>query len=130
MKKLIYLLIAALGFSCAEEEDMLVMYGPLIRVYRADARVVDQEGNPIAGIEVSVRENWEFTSVGYTDENGFCSVSLDEHPNINMFKFTDVDGEANGGEFINKSIKMSDARKADVEEDGILSIDVTLKKRE
>ena len=129
MKKLIYLLIAALGFSCTVE-DMPVMYGPLIRVYRADARVVDQEGNPIAGIEVSVRENWEFTSVGYTDENGFCSVSLDEHPNINMFKFTDVDGEANGGEFINKSIKMSDARKADVDEDSILSIDVTLKKRE
>lgn len=129
MKKIIYLLLAALGFSCTVE-DMPVAYGPLISVYRADARVVDQEGNPIAGIEVSVRENWEFTSVGYTDENGFCSVSLDEHPNINMFKFTDVDGEANGGEFINKSIKMSDARKADVEEDGIISIDVTLKKRE
>lgn len=132
MKKLIYLLIAVLGFSCAEEEEMPVMYGPMRpETYRVDARVIDQEGNPINGIEVSMGSTAEdFTPIGQTDENGLYTLTLKEWPTVEVLRFTDIDGEANGGEFMDKSVNVNKVFQENDHVDGVISIDVTLKKRE
>ena len=129
MKKLIYLLMAALGFVACEEEKML-MYGPMVSVYEIKTRVVDEAGTPIYGIEASTGKNGEFTPVGYTDQSGTFSLSLEEHADAQVIKFTDVDGEANGGEFESKSINI---RQEIINGDivmGTAIVDVTLKKRE
>ena len=132
MKKLIYLLIAVLGFSCAEEEEMLVMYGPMRpETYRVDARVIDQEGAPINGIEVSLgNTSGEFTPVSHTDKNGLYTLTLKEWPTVEVLRFTDIDGEANGGEFMDKSVNVKKVFQENDSVDGVISIDVTLKKRE
>ena len=132
MKKLIYLLIAALGFSCADENENLLMYGPMRpETYRIDARVIDQEGNPINGIEVSMGSTAEdFTPIGQTDENGLYILTLKEYPTREVMRFTDIDGEANGGEFMDKSVNLMKVIQENDSDDGVISIDVTLKKRE
>lgn len=130
MKKLIYLLMAALGFVACEEEKML-MYGPMVSVYEIKTRVVDEAGTPINGIEVSMGSTAEdFTPIGQTDENGLYTLTLKEYPTREVMRFTDIDGEANGGEFMDKSVNVKKVFQENDSVDGVISIDVTLKKRE
>lgn len=116
MKKLIYLLLALLGFgavSCEEiGEDARVEYGCPHVNFSLKARVVNQMGEPIEGIKVRV--DW---IEEYTDPNGEIDVNVSVFTGSqNMVRFEDVDGEANGGEFETLTLDITD--KVEQTEDG------------
>ena len=116
MKKLIYLLLALLGFgavSCEEiGEDVPVEYGCPHVNFSLKARVVNQIGEPIEGIKVRV--DW---IEEYTDPNGEINVNVSVFTGSqNMVRFEDVDGEANGGEFETLTLDITD--KVEQTEDG------------
>lgn len=126
MKKIVYLFLAALGFSCSSNNEPMPMYAPLLpNPTKLKAHVVDEDGNAIKGIEVSAGYNGSVEPAGYTDENGDCIVSWED--DIQLMKFKDVDGEENGGEFEEKHLNMSRAEK---HRDGdALVVDVKLEKK-
>ena len=126
MKKIVYLFLAALGFSCSSNNEPMPMYAPpLPNPTKLKAHVVDEDGNAIKGIEVSAGYNGSVEPAGYTDENGDCIVSWED--DIQLMKFKDVDGEENGGEFEEKHLNMSRAEK---HRDGdTLVVDVKLEKK-
>lgn len=116
MKKLIYLLLALLGFgavSCEEiGEDVSGEYGCPHVNFSLKARVVNQMGEPIEGIKVRV--DW---IEEYTDPNGEINVNVSVFTGSqNMVRFEDVDGEANGGEFETLTLDITD--KVEQTEDG------------
>ena len=102
MKRIIYFLLTLLGFGAvACESQNLVEYGCPYADFHVSARVVDSEHNPIAGIEVSQNN---YTKYGLTDAEG--NISFDyQGMSLDTILFTDVDGEANGGEF--ESVEMN-----------------------
>ena len=59
--------------------------------FAASGRVVDEHNNPIENIEVSLGANRS-----YSNADGRFYVSGQQ----NELRLTDVDGEANGGEFV------------------------------
>ena len=137
MKKFLYFVIAALGFGTVSCEESglrggnLDAYGTPHVDYRIMARVVDEDGTPIKGIEVSTGSSTgDFTPVSHTDEDGLYSITVQKNPAVQVLKFTDVDGEANGGEFMDKSVNLMKVIQENDSDDGVISIDVTLKKRE
>lgn len=137
MKRFLYFLIAALGFGSVSCEESgfrggnLDAYGVPHVDFHITTRVVDEEGTPINGIEVSMGSTAEdFTPIGQTDENGLYTLTLKEYPTREVMRFTDIDGEANGGEFMDKSVNVRKVIQENDSEDGVISIDVTLKKRE
>lgn len=116
MKKLIYLLLALLGFgavSCEEiGEDVSGEYGCPHVNFSLKARVVNQMGEPIEGIKVRV--DW---IEEYTDPNGEINVNESVFTGSqNRVRFEDVDGEANGGEFETLTLDITD--KVEQTEDG------------
>lgn len=83
-------------------------YGTPTVNYQVKTRVVDSEGNPIKGIEVTVSEiedfnlSWAYVLETTTQEDGTLANSLTQRwrdVNELYIKLTDVDGEENGGEF-------------------------------
>lgn len=109
MKRLIYFLMALLGFgSVGCESGAMVEYGVPTVTYEVKARVVDSEGNPIKGIEVIISQKEDFNPKWgrvfetTTQEDGTLANSR-THGMMGGFKLyirlTDVDGEENGGEF-------------------------------
>ena len=137
MKRFLYFLIAALGFGSVSCEESgfrggnLDAYGVLHVDFHITTRVVDEEGTPIKGIEVSTGSSTgDFTPVSHTDEDGLYSITVQKNPAVQVLKFTDVDGEANGGEFMDKSVNLMKVIQENDSNNGVISIDVTLKKRE
>ncbi len=111
MKRLIYFLMALLGFGsvgCEPESYGVAEYGVPMVNYQVKTRVVDSEGNPIKGIEVTVSGNedfsysWAYVLETTTQENGTLANSR-THDMMGVselyIRLTDVDGEENGGEF-------------------------------
>ena len=111
MKRLIYFLMALLGFGsagCEPESYGVAEYGVPMVNYQLKTRVVDSEGNPIKDIEVTVSEiedfnnSWAYVLETTTQEDGTLANSR-THGMMGGFKLyirlTDVDGEENGGEF-------------------------------
>lgn len=112
MKRLIYFLMALLGFGSAgcesEEYYGMAEYGTPTVNYQVKTRVVDSEGNPIKGIEVTVSGSedfnlsWAYVLETTTQEDGTLANSMTQRSrdvNELYIKLTDVDGEENGGEF-------------------------------
>lgn len=109
MKRLIYFLLSILGFgavSCDGSNDVC-MYGVPTAKYVVNARVVDPEGNPIKGIEVVVSEGEDFEDESArllqtttNDDGTLVENTTRGWPLTKLYvRFTDVDGEENGGEF-------------------------------
>lgn len=111
MKRLIYFLMALLGFGsvgCESESYGVAEYGVPMVNYQVKTRVVDSEGNPIKDIEVTVSGsedfsyNWAYVLETTTQEDGTLANSR-THDMMGVSKLyirlTDVDGEENGGEF-------------------------------
>ncbi|MBQ2142469.1 MAG: radical SAM-associated putative lipoprotein [Alistipes sp.] len=137
MKRFLYFLIAALGFGSVSCEESgfrggnLDAYGVLHVDFHITTRVVDEEGTPIKGIEVSTGSSTgDFTPVSHTDENGLYTLTMKVWPTVEVLRFTDIDGKANGGEFMDKSVNLMKVIQENDSDDGVISIDVTLKKRE
>ena len=108
MKKLIYFLMALMGFGAAGCEESAAEYGCPNVNFRVTARVVDEAGEPIEGIRVGIyHEEWDGgyacgdfeNRTGYTDYQGCIDAYGSPFSVPEKLVFEDVDGEANGGEF-------------------------------
>lgn len=113
MKRLIFFMIALLGFSvaCEKTDDVppAPEYdGPYV-AYKFNLRVVDTEGNPIKGIEVTFSEDpdfkteWKEILKTKTNAKGELVVTTATRALPIVYplslRLLDVDGEDNGGEF-------------------------------
>ena len=111
MKRFIYFLLALLGFgavACDNGMHDQVEYGCPTMTFSLKARVIDEEGNPIAGIEVQTKGH-VYYSANFSDAEGNIDLTTGMWPNINIdVIFTDVDGEENGGEFETLELNISD----------------------
>lgn len=122
MKRIIYLLLSLLGVSCDAVDDILnigaLEYGTPHVKFELKANVVDEQGNPIQGIEVRVgREGDDERFERFDDETGISDYlgNIDAkgrmfslNPKKSRAQFVDFDGELNGGEFETKYVDMSE----------------------
>ena len=112
MKRFIYFLLALIGFGAGACDndwgDVVPEYGCPRMTFSLKARVIDEEGNPIAGIEVQTKGH-VYYSANFSDAEGNIDLTTGMWPNINIdVIFTDVDGEENGGEFETLELNISD----------------------
>ena len=122
MKRFIYFLLALIGFGAGACDndwgDVVPEYGCPRMNFSLKARVIDEEGNPIAGIEVQTKGH-DFYSGNFSDAKGNIDVTNNMFPNPNLeIVFTDVDGEENGGEFETLELNISDKVEKVKEGDG------------
>ena len=108
MKRLLYILLGLLGLTSCDHFGM-AEYGCPNVSFSLKARVVDEAGNPIQGIEVRTEEGARFEyNTGFSDYEG----NIDAYGGYfwpgaqNQMQFIDVDGEANGGEFETLTVKI------------------------
>lgn len=119
MKKLIYFLLALLGVSC-EGFFGACEYGTLHVSFSLKARVVDEAGEPIQGIEVRTKEDYFEDRTGISDYLG----NIDAHGSYirpgTQYEvvFYDIDGPLNGGEFEALEMDISDKVVQTKEGDG------------
>ena len=86
------------------EYDEPVMYGTPTVAFSVKGKVVDADSNPIPDIEVSYEDSY---NVVMTEEDGTFELQVETvgfKLKAATLKFTDVDGEANGGEFMTQSV--------------------------
>ena len=107
MKRLILLAMVLCGLalsSCEKEPKHRSYY-----VLYFSAHVVDEAGNPIQGIYSYPEPNAFYGRTGYSDYQGEISGFVHLHPSeLHNIVFEDVDGEANGGEFITTTLLIND----------------------
>ena len=121
MKKLIYILLALLGFGCEEAKELgPCEYGVPHVTFSLKARVVDEKGNPIQGIEVRTRRGDEFdNNTGVSDFYGYIDAHGGFWPGDQYeVVFYDNDGPQNGGEFEALEMDISDKVVQTKEGDG------------
>lgn len=103
--RIILLLLTMLGFSasaCKEEE--VTMYGTPHVNLKIIGKVSDANGAPIPGIQVQamhIREKEVLTATDGSYELSGRGFSTQEE-----LLFSDIDGAANGGEFVDKTLKI------------------------
>lgn len=112
MKRFIYFLLALLGVGAVSCDngwgDVVAEYGCPHMNFSLKARVVDEAGKPIEGIEVQTKDN-AFYADNYSDAEGNIDLTASMWPNTNIdVIFTDVDGEENGGEFETLELNIAD----------------------
>lgn len=119
------ILLGLLGFaSCGKLKNIIEasdMYGVPHADFKAMGTVSDENGRPIKGIQVSVRQHWHYENTPgvvygnndeyidntlFTDEQGTYQLIRDvpEGPVDVTVTFEDVDGEKNGGEFASAEV--------------------------
>lgn len=116
MKRLIYFLMALLGFGLTSCEDGekdhygFVEYGSPHVNFSLKARVVDQVGTPIQGIEVRLKGDHRFDNKsGFSDYMGNIDAYGSVWPGSQYeVVFVDDDGEANGGQFESVELDITD----------------------
>ena len=100
MKRLIYILLGMLGLTSCEIG--VAEYGCPNVSFSLKARVVDEAGTPIQGIEVRTEEGASFEhKTGFSDYQGYIDAVGGFWPGTERgnVQFIDIDGELNGGEF-------------------------------
>lgn len=115
MKRLLYLLLGLLGISATGCDFMRVEYGSPHVHFNLKARVVDEAGKPIEGIEARVKVGWGDYHTPFNNRTGVTNYlgEIDAHTS-SMFSmdhtiiFLDPDGEANGGKFESKTVDISE----------------------
>ena len=113
MKRFIYFLFALLGFGAVacdngSMDDVVAEYGCPHINFSLKARVVDEAGKPIEGIEVQTKNN-DFYTDNYSDAEGNIDLNVSMWPDTNIdLVFTDVDGVENGGEFEALELNIAD----------------------
>lgn len=110
-RKVKHLLLWALGFSAAAcgDDPQVCMYGTPHVDLTASGRVTDTEGVPIPGIEISRMspEGGAAGPVASTDAEGRYELTASAFPGEPLcLRFTDVDGEANGGDFASQDLTL------------------------
>lgn len=113
MRRFIYFLLALLGFGTVacdngSMDDVVAEYGCPHINFSLKARVVDEAGKPIEGIEVQTKNN-AFYMDNYSDAEGNIDLQVNMWPDTNIdLLFTDVDGKENGGEFETLNLNIAD----------------------
>ena len=121
MRRFIYFLLSLLGFgtiACdnVSMKDVVAEYGCPHINFSLKARVIDEEGNPIAGIEVQTKDH-DFYTDNFSDAEGNIDLTTGMWPDTNIdLVFTDVDGAENGGEF--ETLELNIADKVEQVEEG------------
>lgn len=111
MKRLLYMLLALLGFGTTGCGFGAVEYGVPHVHFNLKARVVDEAGKPIEGIEVRAKSNYESDGIPFENRTGVSNY-LGQIDAVNGYMhsveheviFIDPDGEANGGKFESKEV--------------------------
>ena len=149
--------LALLGFAgCTNINDAPDLYGTPSVDYKVIGTVTDEQGKPLKDIQVIVKNpnGWSYYDDNtsreslppqvipdtlYTDKDGkFTSNNVHA---ISVSKFTveiqDIDGEANGGEFLQKQLTKNDFNKKRIKKgkgfyqgEYELSKDVQLKRKD
>ena len=145
-------LLSMLGFSCSLDEpdeygSTPVEYGTPHADYILKGTVTDEAGTPIKGIKTSLKEIDKDDTGTYvfgidsiqTNESGNYQLKNSGMPYDKRIKLfvEDIDGEANGGEFLNDTLDIDYGKAVEVEEgdhhwyDGKYEVttDVRLKKK-
>lgn len=111
MKKLLYMLLALLGISATGCDFMRVEYGVPHVHFNLKARVVDEAGKPIEGIEARVKQSWGDYNMPFENRTGISNYlgeidahTANAHSMEHIIVFVDPDGEANGGKFETKEV--------------------------
>ena len=92
--KLIWMLLALLGFSAGCEDEMTAEYGCPFATYSVKGKVTDKAGAPIPGIRVSLDREYDYK---YTDSDGrFAFVNHNTSFVPETLRAEDVDGPENG----------------------------------
>ena len=115
MKRLIYILLGLLGFTSCEHFGS-VEYGCPNVSFSLKARVVDEAGVPIQGIEVRTERGGHFEyNTGFSDYQGYIDANGTFRPGTEHGKvqFIDIDGEANGGEFETLTVDIENATQTE-----------------
>ena len=115
MKRLIYILLGLLGFTSCEHFGA-VEYGTPNVSFSLKARVVDEAGAPIQGIEVRTEDDRQFEyNTGFSDYQGYIDARGSFWPGTERGKvqFIDIDGEANGGEFETLTVDVNNATQTE-----------------
>lgn len=109
-------LLSLLGFSGCEIFNLRVEYGQPHATYKVIGQVTDEGGKPIPGIEVKGNLNYVkdgplqlMDKTVTTDSDGKYILDSSNWPGSTSatLEFTDIDGEANGGEFESATLSTS-----------------------
>lgn len=141
MRKLLYLLLGALGFAGCSE-SFSCEYGTPSVDFTVKGKVTDSEGTPIKGIVVSSKSVQSYDDGNglnaVTDENGeFVTNKVKEFGVGGTLVFTDVDGAENGGDFETYEKELLHSERTQIKEgDGNwyqgeyeVTVDVKLRKK-
>ena len=116
MKRLLYILLGLLGLTSCEHFIGAAEYGCPNVSFSLKARVVDEAGVPIQGIEVRTERGGRFEyNTGFSDYQGYIDASGTFWPGTQHGKvqFIDIDGEANGGEFETLTVDVDNASQTE-----------------
>lgn len=109
-------LLSLLGFSGCEIFNLRAEYGQPHATYKVIGQVTDEGGKPIPGIEVKGNLNYVkdgplqlMDKTVTTDSDGKYILDSSNWPGSTSatLEFTDIDGEANGGEFESATLSTS-----------------------
>lgn len=125
-------LLSMLGYGCSSTEEPLDMYGPPVEYGTPHAdfiikgRVMDESGTPVQGIKTSLKTVFENNNKHYalgvdsvqSDVSGHYQLkTTDRKSQYDKVIVEDIDGEANGGEFLSDTLDV-DYNKAVKTKDG------------
>jgi putative lipoprotein (rSAM/lipoprotein system) len=101
-----YFILGVLGFAVAicikDPEPIMVMYGVLPPINaKISGKVTDKNNKPINGIKVQSG----YSQQTFTASDGRYEISEDGYM-TQFLVFTDIDGVENGGEFVERSVKV------------------------
>ena len=116
MKRLLYILLGLLGLTSCEHFIGAAEYGCPNVSFSLKARVVDEAGVPIQGIEVRTEDGRYFDyNTGFSDYQGYIDARGSFWPGTEHGKvqFIDIDGEANGGEFETLTVDIENATQTE-----------------
>ena len=135
-------LLSMLGFGCSSSDDQTFVaeYGMPVFEYQVRGQVTDEAGTPVQGIKVSQKLIF-LSADGKKDILGIDSILTDTSGRYQLNSYgsnnykklfvEDVDGEANGGEFLSDTldIDFEKAVKTDDKYSYELNMDIKLKKK-
>ena len=110
------MLLGLLGLTSCEHFFGAAEYGCPNVSFSLKARVVDEAGNPIQGIEVRAEDGDRFEyNTGFSDYQGYIDAYGGFWPGTERGKvqFIDIDGEANGGEFETLTVDVENATQTE-----------------
>ncbi|HAN79050.1 MAG TPA: hypothetical protein DCQ31_15410 [Bacteroidales bacterium] len=78
--------------------------------------VFDPENKPIEGLALTLKLHGETQFESKSDSNGDIYLNLNSDDSVSSYDvlIADIDGEANGGEFIPKELKLNEQRELQV----------------